>query len=113
MAGHQPNQLCHNYPMPSSKILTTKQWGKVDKAALHKFVVSGNVDIKDTSMENFDSVQDRYFPHSTQCNFQCSFKDLSAVFDLELGLARARQEPIRGKMHVLFFLLIVSYQASI
>jgi hypothetical protein len=40
MASHRPNKT-HSYLlayMPSSSNLATKQWGKVDKAVLHKLV---------------------------------------------------------------------------
>jgi hypothetical protein len=86
--------------MQSSSNLTTKQLGKVDKAALHKFVVDGYVNIKDLPMENIDSSQAQYFSECTQHNFRPNFKDFTAAFDLELGLARARQEPAEGKMQV-------------
>jgi hypothetical protein len=45
MAGHRPNTT-HSHVlshMPSSSNLTTKQWGKVDKAALHKLVVCAGI----------------------------------------------------------------------
>jgi hypothetical protein len=45
MASQWPNKT-HSYVlsnMPSSSNLTTKQWGKVDKAALHKLVVCAGV----------------------------------------------------------------------
>ncbi len=54
--------------MPSL-VKTTKQWGKLDKAALHQLIVDGDVDIEDLSFKNIDAVQARYFPHRQQRNF--------------------------------------------
>ena len=54
--------------MPTLKI-TTKQWGKVDKASLYQLIVDGDVNIEDLSLENIDAVHARYFPHRQQRNF--------------------------------------------
>ena len=40
-----------------------KQWGKVDKIALHQLIVDGDVDIEDLSVDNIDAIHVRYFPH--------------------------------------------------
>jgi len=64
-------------------------------------MVGSYVDIEDLSMENINSVQAQYFTHCTkQHNFWRNFKDFAAAFDLKLGLAGARQEPNKGKMHI-------------
>jgi hypothetical protein len=88
--------------MPLLSNPTTKQWGKVDKAFLYKRIVNGYVNIEDLSLENINSVQAWYFTHhcTTQRIFRCNFKYFAAAFDLELGLARARQESSKGKMRV-------------
>ncbi len=46
-----------------------KQWGKVDKSALHQLIVDGDVGIEDLSFENIDTVHARYFPHQQHRNF--------------------------------------------
>jgi len=76
--------------MPSLQTATTKHWGKVDRAALHKLVHEGFVNIEDLSYENIDAVQAEYFPHRTVRNFRRNFKDFSSAFDLEEGLIGAR-----------------------
>jgi hypothetical protein len=43
-------------PMPSTQ---PKSWGKVDKAALYKLIVDGEVDIEDLTYENMDAVHKR------------------------------------------------------
>jgi hypothetical protein len=86
--------------MPSLSNLTTKQWGKADKAFLHQLIVNGNAHIKDLSTENIYSIQAWYFTHCTQRNFRRNFKDFAAAFNLKLGLAGARGEPNEGKMHI-------------
>jgi hypothetical protein len=40
-----------------------KPWGKVDKAALHKLVVDGHVDIEDLTFDDINRVREQYFPH--------------------------------------------------
>jgi hypothetical protein len=77
--------------MPSLWTATTKQWGKVDKAALHELVRDGIVEIEDLSYQNIDAVQAEYFPHRTVRNFRRNFKDFSGAFDLEKGLIGARR----------------------
>ena len=69
-----------------------KPWGKVDKAALHKLVVDGQVDIEDLSYVNIDSVRAQYFPHRDRVNFRRNFATFSSSFDLEQGLEGARRE---------------------
>ena len=80
-------------PMPSL-VKTTKQWGKLDKAALHQLIVDGDVDIEDLSFKNIDAVQARYFPHRQQRNFRRNFKDFASAFDLKLALAGARRQAV-------------------
>ena len=63
--------------MPSLRTVTTKNWGKVDRAALHELVREGFVDIEDLSYENIVAVQAEYFPHRTVHNFRRNFKDFS------------------------------------
>ena len=95
--------------MPSSIPQKTKQWGKVDKAALHKLIVDGEVNIEDLSFENISDVHERFFPHRQLRNFRRNFRDFASSFDLERALAGARrQEAQDGKICVCsFFLLIV------
>jgi hypothetical protein len=79
----------------------TKQWGKVDKAALHQLIVDGDADIEDLSFENIDAVHARYFPHRQQCNFRRNFKDFASAFDLEQALAGARRQAAeQGELRV-------------
>jgi len=82
--------------MPSLQTITTKHWGKVDKAALHKLVIHGHVNIKDLFYENINAIQAEYFPHRTV--HSC----FSGAFNLEEGLIGARQ----GKMRICYFLNI-------
>jgi hypothetical protein len=84
---------------------TTKQWGKVDKAALHELIVDWDVDIEDLSFDNIDAVQARYFPHRQQRNFRCNFKDFASAFDLEQALSGARRQAAgqEGKLRVSLF----------
>ncbi len=83
---------------------TTKQWGKVDKAALHELIVDGDVDIEDLSFNNIDAVHGRYFPHRQQRNFQHNFKDFASAFNLEQALSGAsRQAAGQGKLRVCSF----------
>jgi len=63
--------------MPSLRTVTTKNWGKVDRAALHELVRQGFVDIEDHSYKNIDAIQAEYFPHRTVRNFCHNFKDFS------------------------------------
>ena len=91
--------------MPSetddAPVVTTKHWGKVDRAALRKLVLDGNVDIENLSYENIDAIQEQYFPHRTVRNFWRNFKDYSSAFDLERELSGARRAPKApaGKMY--------------
>ena len=52
--------------MPS---MQPKSWGKVDKAALYKLIVDGEVNIEDLTYENINAVHERWFRHQTQRNF--------------------------------------------
>ena len=77
--------------MPSLRTITTKHWGKVDRAALHNIVLEGHIDIEDLSYyENIDAIQAEYFPHRIVRNFRRNFKDFSGAFDLKEGLIGAR-----------------------
>jgi hypothetical protein len=69
-----------------------KPWGKVNKAALHKLVVDGQVDIEDLSYENIDRVRAQYFPHHDRVNFRRNFATFASSFDLEQGLEGACRE---------------------
>jgi hypothetical protein len=85
-------------------VKTTKQWGKVDKSALHQLIVDGDVDIEDLSFENIDAVHARYFPHRQQRNFRRNFKDFASAFDLERALSGARRQAAeQGKLRVCLF----------
>ncbi len=78
-------------------------WGKQDKVSLHALIIEGKVNIEDTSFVNIDSVQARYFPHRTMCNFRRNFKDFSSAFNLdtELDGARVRAAQYKeGKMSI-------------
>ena len=86
--------------MPSLRTVTTKNWGKVDRAALHELVREGFVDIEDLSYENIDAGQAEYFPHRTVRNFRRNFKDFSSAFDLKESLIGAR----RGNSCLLFYI---------
>ncbi len=68
-----------------------KPWGKVDKAALHKLVVDGHIDIEDLSFENIDRVRKQYFPHRDRVNFRRNFASFAAGFDLNEALKGARR----------------------
>ena len=68
-----------------------KPWGKVDKAALHKLVVDGHVDIEDLTFDNIDRVREQYFPHRDRINFRRNFASFASSFDLEEGLEGARR----------------------
>jgi hypothetical protein len=85
-------------PSRTATAATTKHWGKVDKAALHRLAIDGNVDIKDLSYENIHTVQEQYFSHRTVCNFWCNFNDFSDAFNLEQKLSGAR--PVLTKHQV-------------
>ena len=76
--------------MPSLQTTTTKHWGKVVKAALHKLVRDGIVDTEDLSYQKIDAVQAEFFPHQTVRNFWSNFKDFSGAFNLKEGLIGAR-----------------------
>ncbi len=65
---------------------TTKQWGEADRA-FHQLIAEGRVDIEDLSMENIGSVQKQHFAFHTQQYFQRNFKDFTAAYNLELGVA--------------------------
>jgi hypothetical protein len=84
---------------------TTKQWGKVDKAALHELIVDGDVDIEDLSFENIDAVHARYFPHPQQRNFGRNFKDFASAFDLKQARSGAMRQAAgqEGKLRVCLF----------
>jgi hypothetical protein len=69
---------------------STKQWGKADRTLLHQLIAKGSVDIEDLSTAIIDSVQKQHSGHRSQQKFWRNFKDFSASYDLELGLARAR-----------------------
>ena len=100
---HSTQHHQHNFPekqMQSPPTVTTKHWGKVDRAALHDLVRDGSVDIEDLSYANIDAVQAQYFPHRTVRNFRRNFKDFSSAFDLEEILSGAR----RGMMRVCGFI---------
>jgi hypothetical protein len=88
--------------MPSTQ---PKSWGKVDKAALYKLIVDGEVDIEDLTYENIDAVHERWFRHRTQRNFRRNFRDFASSFDLEQALAGARQREAQGKIRVCVFFL--------
>ena len=75
--------------MLSPPTISTKHWGKVDRAALHDLVHDGSVDISNHTYANIDAVQAEYFPHRTVRNFRRNFKDFSSAFDLEEGLIGA------------------------
>jgi hypothetical protein len=68
-----------------------KPWGKVDKAALHKLVVDGHVDIEDLTFDNIDRVREQYFPHRDRINFRRNFASFATSFDLEAGVEGARR----------------------
>ena len=91
--------------MLSPPTISTKHWGKVDRAALHDLVLDGSVDITNHTYANIDAVQAEYFPHRTVRNFRRNFKDFSGAFDLEEGLAGAR----RGMMRVCGFFYYFIY----
>ncbi len=78
-------------PSETDDAVSTRNWGKVDRAALRKLVLDGNVDIEDLSYQNIDAVQERYFPHRTVRNCWRNFKDYSGAFDLERELSGARR----------------------
>jgi hypothetical protein len=83
---------------------TTKQWGKVDKAALHELIVDGDVDIEDLFFDNIDAVHARYFPHRQQCNFRRNFKDFASAVDLKQALSGARRQASEeGKLRICRF----------
>ena len=69
----------------------TKPWGKVDKAALHKLIVDGLVDIENLEFANIDSVREQYFPHRELRNFRRNFASFAAAFDLEAAHEGARR----------------------
>ena len=69
----------------------TKPWGKVDKAALHKLIVDGLVDIENLEFANIDSVREQYFPHRELRNFRSNFASFAAAFDLEAAHEGARR----------------------
>jgi hypothetical protein len=86
--------------MPSetddAPVVSTRNWGKVDKAALRKLVIDGDVNIDDLSYNNIDAVHEKYFPHRTVRNFLRNFREYSSAFDLERELSgprRAAQAP--------------------
>ena len=85
-------------------VKTTKQWGKVDKSALHQLIVNGDVNIEDPSFENIDAVHARYFPHQQQRNFRRNFKDFASAFNLEQALSGARRQAAeQGELRVCLF----------
>ena len=67
-----------------------KPWGKVGKAALHKLIVDGHVDIENLEIPYIDSVREQYFPHRERKNFRCNFANFATSFDLEAGVEGAR-----------------------
>jgi hypothetical protein len=87
-------------PSETDDAVSTRNWGKVDRAALRKLVLDGNVDIKDLSYENIDAIQEQCFPHRTVRNFWRNFKDYSGAFNLERELINTRcaAEAPAGKM---------------
>ena len=93
------NTIFHPKQMLSPPTISTKHWGKVDRAALHDLVFDGSVDITNHTYANIDAVQAEYFPHRTVRNFRRNFKDFSGAFDLKEGLIGAR----RGMMRVCCF----------
>ena len=90
--------------MPSetdgAPVVSTKNWGNVDRAALHRLVIDGNDNIEDLLYENISTVQEQYFPHRTVHNFWQNFREYSSVFDLKRELSGARRavEAPAGKM---------------
>jgi len=85
-------------------VKSTKQWGKVDKSALHQLIVNGDVDIEDLSFENIDAVHARYFPRRQQRNFRRNFKDFASAFDLKRALSGARRQATeQGELRVCLF----------
>ncbi len=65
---------------------TVGPWGKVEKAALHKLVVDGHVDIEDLSFESIDRVRAQYFPHRDRKNFRSNFATWARRAIKEAGL---------------------------
>jgi hypothetical protein len=93
--------------MLSPPTISTKHWGKVDRAALHDLVLDGSVDITNHTYANIDAVQAEYFPHRTVRNFRRNFKDFSGAFDLEEGLAGARRGMTRVCGFIYYFIYVL------
>ncbi len=76
--------------MPDTQ-LSTKKWGKVNRAALAKLVHDGDVDINDLSTAHIDAVGKEHFRHRDKKNFCHNFRDFAATFDLEAKYSGARK----------------------
>jgi hypothetical protein len=90
--------------MPDTQ-LSTKKWGKVDRAALAKLVHNGDVDINNLSTNYIDAVGKEHFCHCNKKNFSRNFRDFAATFNLEAKYVGARR---RGGKTMCFSLIYTS-----
>ena len=90
--------------MSNTQILT-KNWGKVNRAALARLVHDRDVDINNLSYKNIDTVRSEHFCHRNKKNFCRNFHDFAATFDLESKYSGARR---RGGKTMHFSLLYIS-----
>jgi hypothetical protein len=85
--------------------IPTKNWGKVDRAALARLVHNGDMDINDLSYKSINAVGSEHFCHRDKKNFRCNFHDFAAAFDFEAKYSGARR---RGGKTMHFSLLCIS-----
>ena len=81
--------------MPDMEI-PSKNWGKVDRAALARLVHNRDVDINNLSHKNINAVWKEYFCHCDKKIFFHNYRDFAATFDLEAEFSGARRR--WGKM---------------
>ncbi len=90
--------------MSNTQILT-KNWGKVNRAALARLVHNGDMDINDLSYKNINAVGSEHVCHHDKKNFCHNFRDFSATFNLQAEYSGAKR---RGGKMMCFSLLYIS-----